>query len=154
MSLKLNLVRGLVFREDKKRVSWWSCCCKKGWDNDGDLALEADILEFMKNSDKPEAFPTKKELVDAGRMDLVEGIKRQGGWLAMGWDLDEDDEDHGFRVKGFPEAGVKDWDLLEKEKKSDNQTFQERAQSEVEISGASYLAVNSSSSASSSGRSL
>nr|KJB31401.1 hypothetical protein B456_005G189700 [Gossypium raimondii] len=153
VSLKLNLVRGLVFGEDKKRVSWWSCCCKKGWDNDGDLALEADILEFMKNSDKPEAFPSKKELVDAGRMDLVEGIKRQGGWLAMGWDLDDDDE-HGFQEKGFPEAGVKDWDLLEKEKKWDNQTFQERAQSEVEISGASYLAVNSSSSTSSSGRSL
>nr|KJB31403.1 hypothetical protein B456_005G189700 [Gossypium raimondii] len=149
VSLKLNLVRGLVFGEDKKRVSWWSCCCKKGWDNDGDLALEADILEFMKNSDKPEAFPSKKELVDAGRMDLVEGIKRQGGWLAMGWDLDDDDE-HGFQEKGFPEAGVKDWDLLEKEKKWDNQTFQERAQSEVEISGASYLAVNSSSSTSSS----
>ncbi|XP_016692660.2 protein PTST homolog 2, chloroplastic isoform X2 [Gossypium hirsutum] len=153
VSLKLNLVRGLVFGEDKKRVSWWSCCCKKGWDNDGDLALEADILEFMKNSDKPEAFPSKKELVDAGRMDLVEGIKRQGGWLAMGWDLDDDDE-HGFQEKGFPEAGVKDWDLLEKEKKWDNQTFQERAQSEAEISGASYLAVNSSSSTSSSGRSL
>ncbi|MBA0637746.1 hypothetical protein Godav_024556 [Gossypium davidsonii] len=154
VSLKLNLVRGLVFGEDKKRVSWWSCCCKKGWDNDGDLALEADILEFMKNSDKPEAFPSKKELVDAGRMDLVEGIKRQGGWLAMGWDLDDDDEEHGFQEKRFPEAGVKDWDLLEKEKKWDNQTFQERAQSEVEISGTSYLAVNSSSSTSSSGRSL
>ena len=153
MSLKLNLVRGLEFREEKKRVSWWCCWCKKEWDNDGDLALEAEILEFMRNSEKPEAFPSKKELVDAGRMDLVEGIKRQGGWLAMGWDLDGD-KDNGFQENGFPEDGVKDWDFKLKEKEWDDVTFQERIQSEVESSGTSSLAVNSSCSLSSSGRSL
>ncbi|GMI74925.1 PROTEIN TARGETING TO STARCH 2 [Hibiscus trionum] len=151
VSLKLNPVRGLVFGEEKKRVSCW---CKKGWDNDGDLALEAEILEFMRNSDKPEAFPSKEELVDAGRMDLVEGIKRQGGWLAMGWDLDDDiDNQHGFHENTFPEDGARDWDFMEKDKKWDNQT-QDRARIEDESNGTPNLAVNSSSSTSSSGRSL
>ena len=48
----------------------------------------------MRNNEKHEVFPSKKELVDVGRMDLVEGIKRRG-WLAMGWDLDGD-KDNGF----------------------------------------------------------
>ncbi|EOY00193.1 5'-AMP-activated protein kinase-related, putative isoform 1 [Theobroma cacao] len=148
VSLKLNLVRGLEFGKEKKRVSWWSCCCKKGWDNDADLALEAEILEFMRNSEKPEVFPSKKELVDAGRMDLVERIKRQGGWLAMGWDLDKD---NGFQENGFSENYVKHWDL---EKEWDNEAFLERGQSEVGSRESSSLAFNSSSSPSSSGRSL
>ncbi|KAK8492573.1 hypothetical protein V6N11_030797 [Hibiscus sabdariffa] len=151
ISLKLNPVRGLLFGEEKKRVSCW---CKKGWDIDEDFALEAEILEFMRNSDKPEAFPSKEELVDAGRMDLVEGIKRQGGWLAMGWDLDDDiDNRHGFQENTLPEDGVRVWDFMEKEKKWDDQT-RERAQIEVESNGTPNLAVNSSSSTSSYGRSL
>lgn len=133
VSLKLNLVRGLEFGKENKRVSPWSCCCKKGWENDGDLALEAEILEFMRNSQKPEAFPTKKDLVDAGRMDLVEGIKRQGGWLAMGWDLD-DDKDYDFK------ENANDSEFVVKEKKRDEET--------------SALDVNPSCSPSSSGRSL
>ncbi|XP_039068893.1 protein PTST homolog 2, chloroplastic-like isoform X2 [Hibiscus syriacus] len=149
VSLNLNPVRGLVLGEEKRRVSCWSCWCKKGWDSDGDLALETEILEFMRNSDKPEAFPSKKELIDAGRMDLVEGIKRQGGWLSMGWDLDNDiDNQHGFQ-----ENSIKDWDFMENEKKWDNQN-QERAQFEVESNGTPNLAFNYSSSTSSSGRSL
>ncbi|XVF02290.1 hypothetical protein REPUB_Repub04eG0162800 [Reevesia pubescens] len=142
LNLKLNLVGGLEFWEEKRRVSWWSCCCKKGWDNDGDLALEAEILKFMRNSEKPEVFPSKNELVDAGRMDLVEGIERQGGWLAMGWDLDDDIFDNGFQQNEFPQN-------------RDFMVNDERFQSEVENSGTSSLAVNSSScSPSSSGRSL
>uniref|UniRef100_A0A2N9HDN9 C2H2-type domain-containing protein n=1 Tax=Fagus sylvatica TaxID=28930 RepID=A0A2N9HDN9_FAGSY len=36
------------------------------WDSEeGDLALEAEILEFMKDSKNPYAFPSKKELVEA-----------------------------------------------------------------------------------------
>ena len=64
--------------------------CKTDWESEGDFALEADILEFMKNSETPEAFPSKKQLVDGGRIDLVEAILKQGGWLAFGWDLDDD----------------------------------------------------------------
>ena len=42
------------------------------WDSEeGDLALEGEILEFMKESKNLEAFSSKKELVEAGRMDLV-----------------------------------------------------------------------------------
>ena len=41
------------------------------WDSEeGDLALEAKILEFMKDSKNPNAFPSKKEHLEVGRMDL------------------------------------------------------------------------------------
>ncbi|KAI4328374.1 hypothetical protein L6164_020731 [Bauhinia variegata] len=65
----------------------------KDLDGEGDFSLEAEILEFMKNSKKPEAFPTKRELVAAGRMDLVDAIIKKGGWLSLGWDLDEEAEE-------------------------------------------------------------
>ncbi|XP_068468035.1 protein PTST homolog 2, chloroplastic isoform X1 [Phaseolus vulgaris] len=67
----------------------WSCTgflrrCK---DWDGEFSsLESEILEFMQSSDKPEAFPTKEELVAAGRVDLVNAIVNEGGWLAFGWE--------------------------------------------------------------------
>ena len=38
-------------------------------------------------------FPSKKQLVDAGRMDLVEAILKEGGWLALGWDFDDNVDD-------------------------------------------------------------
>ncbi|OMO51667.1 hypothetical protein CCACVL1_29656 [Corchorus capsularis] len=138
-SLKLNLVRSFEFGEAKKRVYRWSCWCKKGGDKDPDLALEAEILEFMRNSEKPEAFPSKKDLVDAGRMDLVEGIKRQGGWLTMGWDLDDDKDNE------FQENGAKYWD-------SEIECGAESIESEVESRGSSSSTINSCS-PSSSGRS-
>lgn len=56
---------------------------------DESSALEAEILDFMEKSPNPKAFPTKQELIDAGRIDLVEAISAQGGWLTFGWDLDE-----------------------------------------------------------------
>ncbi|KAF8378391.1 hypothetical protein HHK36_029730 [Tetracentron sinense] len=65
----------------------WRC---KGWEDEGDPALEAEILEFMQKSKKNNVFPTKKELLETGRVDLVEAIARQGGWLSLGWDLDEE----------------------------------------------------------------
>ncbi|XP_014520027.1 uncharacterized protein LOC106777040 isoform X1 [Vigna radiata var. radiata] len=67
----------------------WSCTgflrrCK---DWSGEFSsLESEILEFMQSSDKPKHFPTKEELVAAGRMDLVEAIVNEGGWLAFGWE--------------------------------------------------------------------
>ncbi|XP_012091962.1 protein PTST homolog 2, chloroplastic isoform X2 [Jatropha curcas] len=75
------------------RDCFWSCGgfarrCKTGWKSEEDFALEAEILEYMKNSEKPEAFPSKKQLIDAGRVDLVEAILTQGGWVASGWDSD------------------------------------------------------------------
>lgn len=41
----------------------------------------------MQSTGKPEVFPTKEELVAAGRVDLVNAIVNEGGWLAYGWDL-------------------------------------------------------------------
>ncbi|PWA72252.1 hypothetical protein CTI12_AA271200 [Artemisia annua] len=52
--------------------------------------LERQIYEFMKNSNTPNDFPTKKQLLDAGRLDLVTAISNTGGWLAFGWDDDLD----------------------------------------------------------------
>ena len=57
------------------------------------MALEAEILEFMKDSKNPYAFPSKKELVEAWRMDLVDAIANRGGWLSLGWDLSDEDEE-------------------------------------------------------------
>ena len=46
------------------------------WDSEeGDLALEAKILEFMKDSKNRDA------------------IANRGGWLSLGWDLSEEDEE-------------------------------------------------------------
>ncbi|XP_027361317.1 protein PTST homolog 2, chloroplastic [Abrus precatorius] len=91
----------------KKGNCYWSCSrflrrCK---DSEGELSsLESQILEFMQNSDKPEAFPTKEELVAAGRVDLVHAIADEGGWLAFGWDLnDGSSEIHDFEDKGGKE---------------------------------------------------
>ncbi|KAJ1386019.1 Immunoglobulin-like fold [Sesbania bispinosa] len=54
--------------------------CKDWGKTDGDFSsLEAEILEFMQNSDNPAAFPTKEDLVAAGRLDLAEAIVRKGG---------------------------------------------------------------------------
>ncbi|KAJ3674653.1 hypothetical protein LUZ60_005269 [Juncus effusus] len=63
-----------------------------------DERLEEEIFEFMRSSDKPETFPTRTELIEAGRRDLAEAVASHGGWLAFGWDL-ERGEGSG-RVRG------------------------------------------------------
>ncbi|XP_010498972.1 PREDICTED: uncharacterized protein LOC104776573 isoform X2 [Camelina sativa] len=73
-----------------------------GWDSDESKDLESEVLEFMKNSERPGMFPSQKDLIRSGRFDLVERIVNQGGWLSMGWDLDEQEQ-----VKD----NVKPWDL-------------------------------------------
>ncbi|KAK7307145.1 hypothetical protein VNO77_39956 [Canavalia gladiata] len=91
-----------------KKGLCWSCSggflrrCK---DWRGEFSsLESEILEFMQNSDKPQAFPTKEELVAAGRVDLVHAIANEGGWLAFGWDLNgESNQLHGFEDKSSSE---------------------------------------------------
>jgi hypothetical protein len=65
-------------------------CNTRDWESsEGNIALETEILEFMKNSENPLMFPSKKQLIDAGRMDLVDAILKEGGWLALGWDFDD-----------------------------------------------------------------
>nr|CAB3493657.1 unnamed protein product [Digitaria exilis] len=47
--------------------------------------LEEAIFEFMRRSDKPGAFPTREELLAAGRADLAAAVASSGGWLSLGW---------------------------------------------------------------------
>lgn len=61
------------------------------WEDEGS-DLEAEILEFMKSSSKPESFPTRIELVEAGRVDLAEAVVSRGGWLSFGWDSETEEE--------------------------------------------------------------
>ena len=77
----------------------------KDCDSDGDLLLEKEILEFMKSSKKPEAFPSMKDLMDADRMDLVGAVIKKG-WLSFGWNLNEENEE------GLGDMRVKDEDPL------------------------------------------
>lgn len=80
----------LGVEKGKFRENSWCCWCKERWESEGDSELEAEILEFMENSSKPGAFPSKKELVEAGRLDLVEAIKNRGGWFSLGWHSEDE----------------------------------------------------------------
>ncbi|KAG8097808.1 hypothetical protein GUJ93_ZPchr0013g35974 [Zizania palustris] len=51
--------------------------------------LEEAIFEFMCRSDKPGAFPTRAELVAAGRTDLAVAVDSCEGWLSLGWPSDD-----------------------------------------------------------------
>ncbi|KAG0548123.1 hypothetical protein BDA96_01G139600 [Sorghum bicolor] len=51
----------------------------------GQEELEAAIYDFMCRSAKPGAFPTREELVAAGRSDLAAAVSSSGGWLSLGW---------------------------------------------------------------------
>lgn len=115
----------------------------KDWDGEGDdFNLEAEILEFMKSSKKPQAFPSKKELLEAGREDLVDAIAKKGGWLSLGWDLEEEGR--------AQESNFKNWDLtMAKEFDSGASSS-----SQIGVSGVgSSILDDSSQVASSSGRS-
>ncbi|CAN6303985.1 unnamed protein product [Urochloa humidicola] len=47
--------------------------------------LEEAIYDFMRRSAKPGAFPTREELLAAGRADLAAAVASSGGWLSLGW---------------------------------------------------------------------
>ncbi|XP_021731128.1 uncharacterized protein LOC110698030 isoform X2 [Chenopodium quinoa] len=70
----------------------------KNWEVEGDPALELEVLDFMKNSKKPQKFPSKKELIDAGRMDLLDAIMERGGWMTVGW---EDEGENWINENGL-----------------------------------------------------
>lgn len=59
-----------------------------------DFDLEDEIFKFMKNSEKPDLFPTREELMAAGRVDLVNAILAEGGWLSAGWVEEEEGNVH------------------------------------------------------------
>ncbi|KAJ0967475.1 hypothetical protein J5N97_024392 [Dioscorea zingiberensis] len=60
--------------------------------NDGFEDLKAEVYEFMEASGKPKVFPTRQELVATERDDLAEAIASHGGWLALGWDSEDEEE--------------------------------------------------------------
>ncbi|PSS13546.1 Protein PTST like [Actinidia chinensis var. chinensis] len=135
-----------------------SCCWCKDWESEGDLALEVEILEFMKESEKPEVFPTKEELIDAGRIDLVEAIVKRGGWFSLGWDLGDESEKEEERVQ---ENGIEryfDEDKVPEhgtERYFDEDKFQENGRGGGDCEDLGCFGVSSvSMSPSSSGRSL
>ncbi|MED6128808.1 hypothetical protein PIB30_101514, partial [Stylosanthes scabra] len=105
--------------EDKthrKQKGWKKgLCCKEDecGAEEGVLSpLETEILEFMRSSKNPSAFPTREELLEAGRVDLADAIVTKGGWLAFGWDLDRGSrQSHDFdrasvaEIHGQPTRG-------------------------------------------------
>nr|XP_043624509.1 protein PTST homolog 2, chloroplastic isoform X2 [Erigeron canadensis] len=118
-SLKVRAQAGLLvvvkkdnfsgFKELKKKERFWvnkdRFLCKGSLESDAELGLEQEILEFMKISKNPDDFPTKKELLEAGRVDLVNAIAKKGGWLSFGWDDDSDSGDES-------ECGKQEFDDL------------------------------------------
>ncbi|XP_076922475.1 protein PTST homolog 2, chloroplastic-like [Bidens hawaiensis] len=70
----------------KIRTRSW-ILCKESSESD----LEGEVMEFMEGSRNPNCFPSKKELLEAGRGDLVDAIIEKGGWMTLGWDDDDDD---------------------------------------------------------------
>ncbi|XP_022151089.1 uncharacterized protein LOC111019111 isoform X2 [Momordica charantia] len=121
----------------------------KGLDSEGDFALEAKILEFMKSSKNPEAFPSKKDLIEAGREDLVDAIAKKGGWLCLGWNLDEE-VDEGVGQYDFEDRYsivATDWDSFGE---SNNSRRDERPR----FAAAASPLASSSASSSFTGRSL
>lgn len=123
--LKSGWLLGIPGVGGKKRrtvrgVSGFVRRCKRNGEREGDWDwdLEAEIFEFMRDSGNPDLFPTKKQLIDGGRMDLVEAILRQGGWLSLGWDLDGEDEsmvqdDCDFRDFGSAKSDEFDYGVLQ-----------------------------------------
>lgn len=83
----------LGYKELKETRTRRGFSCEGYFDTEAELALETEILAFMKNSRNPNEFPTKKQLLDAGRLDLVNAITKTGGWLALGWDYSDDEND-------------------------------------------------------------
>ncbi|KAI3740159.1 hypothetical protein L2E82_30581 [Cichorium intybus] len=87
------LDRVFGFKELKETRTRSGVSCEGYSDREAELGLEREILMFMKNSSNPNEFPTKKQLSDAGRIDLVDAISKTGGWLALVWDYSDDEND-------------------------------------------------------------
>ncbi|KAI5079512.1 hypothetical protein GOP47_0004991 [Adiantum capillus-veneris] len=73
---------------------------------DESLDLESQILDFMNQSQMPDLFPARSELLRAGRSDLVEAILGKGGWMVAGWDLEPDMEEQAHRLDSLSIDGT------------------------------------------------
>ena len=65
-----------------------------------DAEVETELFKFMQESEQPDTFPSRQDLIRAGREDLVEACLRVGGWLTAGWDMEENREDVNARQGG------------------------------------------------------
>lgn len=148
---KICSLKFLELRKGKEEQSMCCCCSGEGSQSEADMKLEAEILAFMEKSQNPYAFPTRKDLEKAGRVDLVEAIKSRGGWYSFGWDSEEESTDQENVHKA--EAEEMDFDIeelrrrVEKYQESDYLRGNEHSDSDFPFG-------NSSQPASSSGRSL
>lgn len=125
-----------LIRKGKEGHGVCCCCCGEGSLSEADRKLEAEILAFMEKSQNPVAFPTRKDLEKAGRVDLIEAIRSRGGWYSFGWDSEEEPT----------EAEEMDFDIEELRRRVVK--YQESD------SGSDFSFGDSSQPASSSGRSL
>ncbi|CAN4094720.1 unnamed protein product [Withania somnifera] len=115
-----------LIRKGKEEHSLCCCCCygEEGLESEGDRKLEEEILAFMEKSETPNAFPMRKDLEKAGRVDLIEAIKKRGGWYSFGWDSEEEPTNQENVHKA--EAEEMDFDIeelrrkVEKYQKSDS----------------------------------
>ncbi|XP_042375087.1 protein PTST homolog 2, chloroplastic-like isoform X2 [Zingiber officinale] len=129
------------------------------------MDVEAEIYEFMQNSTKPRVFPTKQELIAAGRADLVDYMMALGGWLTFGWDINDNEVDDRLQSAGRveledgkvrPERATVTVLPAKDEAAEDGRVYQERASNDslmiahIGSDGSEYC----SSTPSSSGRSL
>ncbi|XP_042442194.1 protein PTST homolog 2, chloroplastic-like isoform X1 [Zingiber officinale] len=129
------------------------------------MDVEAEIYEFMQNSAKPRVFPTKQELIAAGRADLVDYVMALGGWLTFGWDINDNEVDDRLQSAGRveledgkvrPERATVTVLPANDEAAEDGRVYQERASNDslmiahIGSDGSEYC----SSAPSSSGRSL
>ncbi|XP_077239767.1 protein PTST homolog 2, chloroplastic-like isoform X2 [Tasmannia lanceolata] len=137
-----------------RRMRVWEVKGDAGFDDNVD-DLEAEILDFMEKSPNPRDFPTKDELIAAGRMDLVVAIATQGGWLTFGWDSEEEQEDDEGVIRVRQDEDIDGWDSPNSEQDNgcdffhnDGREFQQRSDS-LET----FDLVDSGAAATSSGRS-
>ncbi|MCD7472166.1 hypothetical protein HAX54_013173 [Datura stramonium] len=141
----------LEFKKGKEEQSMCCCCCGEGSQSESDMKLEAEILAFMEKSQNPHAFPTRKDLEKAGRVDLLEAIKSRGGWYSFGWDSEEESTDQENAHK----AGAEEMDFDIEELRRRVEKYQESNYLRGnEDSDSDFSFGNSSQPASSSGRSL
>ncbi|GAQ83436.1 putative 5-AMP-activated protein kinase [Klebsormidium nitens] len=82
------------FRSSRRRRKWdGRISAQKNDDVASEyLELEMEIFQFMETSGRPDVFPSKQDLIDAGRLDLADLVQKRGGWLAVGWE-DENEGD-------------------------------------------------------------
>ncbi|XP_058777244.1 protein PTST homolog 2, chloroplastic [Vicia villosa] len=108
----------------------------KDWARDFS-SLEDEILEFMQKSKNPDAFPTKEELLKAGRADLAEAIVKEGGWLSYGWDLNDGvvervafEDGSGSDIEGY---GTRESGVAASSSSSLDNSFQPAESVEIEV---------------------